>query len=337
LFWALKGGGGGTFGVVTRLTLRTHELPKTFGFVVATISAATDGAFQRLVGRFMDFYADHLHNPHWGEIVNLKPDKVLEIQLSFQGLDQSEAEAVWQPFLKWVTDSGTEFTFTMRPVIRAIPATKRWDVAFIKERAPNAILFDNRSGAPQENVYWSANLSEAGHFIYGYASAWLPGSLLRSDQRQRLVDGLIAASRHSKIELHFQKGLAGGADEAIAMTKDTSTNPAVTEAFVLAIAGSEGPPAFPGLIGHEPDFSNARKSADAVAGAMSEIQKLAPDAGSYVAESDYFLGDWQQAYWGSNYPRLLAIKEKYDPSGLFFVHHGVGSESWSADGFSRLS
>ncbi len=33
LFWALKGGGGGTFGVVTRLTLRTHELPETMGGV----------------------------------------------------------------------------------------------------------------------------------------------------------------------------------------------------------------------------------------------------------------------------------------------------------------
>src|ERR1700737_4015613 len=27
LFWALKGGGGGSFGVVTRVTLRTHALP----------------------------------------------------------------------------------------------------------------------------------------------------------------------------------------------------------------------------------------------------------------------------------------------------------------------
>ena len=111
----------------------------------------------------------------------------------------------------------------------------------------------------------------------------------------------------------------------------------VTDAFVLAIAGSEGPPAFPGLIGHEPDFSNARKSAEAVAKAVREIQKLAPDGGSYVAESDYFLRDWQRGYWGSNYPKLLAIKKKYDPSGLFFVHHGVGSKGWSADGFSRLS
>jgi FAD/FMN-containing dehydrogenase len=27
LFWALKGGGGGTFGVVSKVTVRTHDLP----------------------------------------------------------------------------------------------------------------------------------------------------------------------------------------------------------------------------------------------------------------------------------------------------------------------
>ena len=32
-----------------------------------------------------------------------------------------------------------------------------------------------------------------------------------------------------------------------------------------------------------------------------------------------------------------AVKRQYDPSGLFFVHHGVGSEAWSADGFTRLA
>jgi len=31
LFWALKGGGGGSWGVVTRVTLRTHPLPEYFG------------------------------------------------------------------------------------------------------------------------------------------------------------------------------------------------------------------------------------------------------------------------------------------------------------------
>src|SRR6202034_906402 len=57
---------------------------------------------------------------------------------------------------------------------------------------------------------------------------------------------------------------------------------------------------------------------------------------SYVWETDYFQPHWQEAFWGDNYDRLLAIKTKYDPDGLFVLHHGVGSEDWSADGFTRL-
>jgi hypothetical protein len=64
---------------------------------------------------------------------------------------------------------------------------------------------------------------------------------------------------------------------------------------------------------------------------------VAPDAGAYVAESSFFEPEWQRAYWGSNYARLPEIKKKYDPGGLFFVHHGVGSEEWSADGFTRVA
>lgn len=43
----------------------------------------------------------------------------------------------------------------------------------------------------------------------------------------------------------------------------------------------------------------------------------------------------QHALLGANYQRLKMIKATYDPDGLFFVHHGVGSEDWSDDGFER--
>jgi FAD/FMN-containing dehydrogenase len=336
LFWALKGGGGGTFGVVTRVTLRTHELPALFGFVSMTIDASSTAAFRRLLARFLTLYAEDLHDPHWGEIVNVRPGNTLDIQMSFQGLDKPQAESLWQPFLRWVADAASDLRLANAPTIRVLPAMHRWDAAYIKQRAPTAILSDDRSGAPSENVFWSANLSEAGHFIHGFDSVWLPASLLRQGRREQLADALIAASRHSNVELHFQKGLAGGLEEVITAARQTAMNPAVLDAFVLAIVASEGRPAYPGLPGHEPDLAEARRNAGKIVEAIRELRKIAPGSGSYVAESSFFERDWQDSYWGANYPRLLSIKRKYDPGGLFFVHHGVGSEEWSPDGFTRL-
>jgi FAD/FMN-containing dehydrogenase len=337
LFWALKGGGGGTFGVISRVTLRTHELPAFFGFVSVTIQAKSDAAFFDLVARFMSFYAVSLHNRHWGEIANVRPGNRLDIQMSFQGLDESQADSTWASFLRWVAERGDELVFTQAASIRVGPAAHRWDVAYIKDRAPRAILFDDRPGSPERNAFWSANLSEAGHFIHGFESLWLPASLLEPDRQERLIRALVDAARHSTVELHFQKGLSGGSEAAIAAARDTPMNPAVVDAFALAIVASEGPPAYPGLRGHEPDFADARKNARRVAAAMGELKKLAPGSGSYVAESDFFESQWQRAYWGSNYARLLEIKRKYDPAGLFFVRHGVGSEDWSEDGFARIA
>jgi FAD/FMN-containing dehydrogenase len=337
LFWALKGGGGGSFGVVTRLTLRTHELPELFGYVGATIHAASAAAMRRLLGRFIEFYAEHLMTPDWGEIVTIRPGWRLEISMSSLGLDDKQVEAIWRPFLQWVSEAGEELVFLTPALIVSGPARHRWDPAFLRTHLSGAIRFDDRPGASQDNIYWSANVSEAGHFIYGYESAWLPATLLRPERREQLADALFAASTLASVELHFQKGLAGAPAEVIAAARETATNGAMLEAFVLAIIASEGPPAYPGLPGYTPDMVLARRAAEQVASAMVTLRKVAPNAGSYVAESSFFERDWQHRYWGSNYDRLLAIKQKYDPDGLFFVHHGVGSEAWSADGFTRVS
>ena len=99
LFWGLKGGGGGSLGVVTRLTLRVHELPENFGAVNMTIKAGSDAAYRRLIGLIVAFYARSLMNPHWGEQIRFRPNNVLRISMVFQGLTRGEARAVWQPFL----------------------------------------------------------------------------------------------------------------------------------------------------------------------------------------------------------------------------------------------
>jgi FAD/FMN-containing dehydrogenase len=335
LFWALKGGGGGSFGVVTRLTLRTHALPAFVGGVNLTVRAASDQAYRRLIGEMMRFYSTALFNPNWGEQIIFRRGNGLAIAMVFQGIGQREAEQAWRPFLDWLGASPQDFTIVAPPWIAAVPARRFWDPAFLKT-LPGVVLADDRAGAPEGNVYWAGNRGEAGQVLHGYQSAWLPAALLHKDRREQFCDALFAASRHWSVSLHVNKGLAGAPPEAVVAARETATNPLVLDAFALAISGAEGPPAYPGIPGHEPDAALARTHAAAIGRAMNELRKLLPSVGSYVSEGDFFDAAWRESYWGPNYARLLAIKDKYDPDGLFFVHHGVGSERWSPDGFTRL-
>jgi hypothetical protein len=213
LFWALKGGGG--FGVVTSVTLRTHALPEYFGGVFATIHANSDDAYRRLIVKTVEFCAEALFNPHWGEQIRIGRGYVA-ISMVFQGLDQQQAAAVWKPFFDWVAASPQDFALVSPLQVLAGPARRFWDPALLKS-IPGVVIADDRPGAPAGNIFWADNLGEAGAVWQVYQSAW------------------------------------------------------------------------------------------------------------------------QDAPWGENYARLRVVKDKYDPGGLFFLHHGVGSEDWSADGFRRTN
>jgi len=335
LFWAIKGGGGGSFGVVTKLTLRTHELPALFGAAILTIRATSDAAFQRLIAQFVNFYSDSLFNPHWGEGVTFGPKNTFAITMVSQGLDKQQAETVWQPFLDWVSGSPQDFTLASAPIIGSIPARGWWDADYRRKNLPNTVHTDDRPGAPETHMWWVGNQNEVGIFWHGFQSAWLPAALLQKDQQQGLCDALFAASRHWIVHVQFNKGLAGAPPEAIAAARDTAMNPAVVDAFALVIIAGGRPGTYPGIPGYTPDLAVARQNAGKIDKSMDELRKVVPDPGSYVSESNFFEQSWQQSYWSTNYPRLRAVKAKYDPAGLFFVHHGVGSEEWSPDGFTR--
>lgn len=47
-----------------------------------------------------------------------------------------------------------------------------------------------------------------------------------------------------------------------------------------------------------------------------------------MLQADASEPNWQLSFWGSNYDRLLVIKQKYDPSDVFYAHNAVGSEYW---------
>jgi len=61
------------------------------------------------------------------------------------------------------------------------------------------------------------------------------------------------------------------------------------------------------------------------------------DSGAYSNEADVREPNFQVTFFGKNYARLSAIKAKYDPKDMFIVGAGVGSERWDSAGMCTAS
>jgi FAD/FMN-containing dehydrogenase len=325
LFWALRGGGGGTFGVVTKMTLRTHPMPETFGAAIGTIAASSDAGYRRLIREFVGFFADRLDNEHWGEQIRFAEDNTMQVALTTVGLDEAEARSSWEPFSAWLARHADDYSGDI--FFAAERFARMWDVDWWTANLPDVVVVDSRPGQARRFYWWATNQGEVSHFLDAYRSRWLPRALFEGSDADRLADMLFEASRHWHFTLHMNKALWGAAPEAQARDRQTSINPAVFDASALLIMASNRQHAFPGVPGREPDLESGRANVARIDAAMQRIGEVAPASGSYVNETDYFEPDWQRSFWGDNYPRLLDIKRHYDPSNVFRVHHGVGSET----------
>ena len=97
------------------MTLRTHALPEFFGGAFATVRATSDDAYRRLVAKTVEFYAQALFNPHWGEQIGFGPGGVVAISMVFQGL----TSATGRGCLASVFRLGLRFASGFRPRVGA--------------------------------------------------------------------------------------------------------------------------------------------------------------------------------------------------------------------------
>lgn len=66
------------------------------------------------------------------------------------------------------------------------------------------------------------------------------------------------------------------------------------------------------------------------------MKQRAPHTGAYMNEADRLDPDWEVDFYGANYPKLLAIKNHRDPSSVFYCPTCVGSAAWAETGSGRL-
>ena len=334
IFWAIRGGGGGTFGVVTKVTLKTHALPNYFGIVSGSISANNDESYQKLVQQFLIFFRQQLNNEHWGEQFSFHSNNTIQLTLLFQGLNKKQVEKIWSPLRNWIAKHPDSYTMQMN--IEIVPADKMWDDVYLAKHIPTWISNNQSEQASKGEYWWTPNTQEVSKYWYTYQSWWLPLAFFADNHIKQASDTLFQASRHVTVTLHINKGLAGASPDAIRHGRETSINPAVYDAAALAIMGSGNNQVYPQLKNHEVNLQEAKQIVQYTQQAMHLLMKAAPQSGAYVNEADYFQKDWQTVFWGKNYAKLLQIKRKYDPAGVFYCHHCVGSEEWSDDGMCKI-
>lgn len=63
-------------------------------------------------------------------------------------------------------------------------------------------------------------------------------------------------------------------------------------------------------------------------GYMQGWRDVTPGSGSYINEGDAQDWEWKEAFFGSNYERLARVKREWDPEGVFWAIGGVGSDEW---------
>lgn len=314
LFYALRGGGGGTFGVVVRVTIRTFpNVPVIFYNLNVTSTAANPHfwdawtAWHAALPSLNDAGGSgyYFTNPNLPLNANTSVSSLISL-LIFP--EQTNVTAVEQHYLPLLSK------------LRKIPEIQVSNIGF---PVPNiSSTFELLLAGPQYDSTGSTAM---------LASRLYSKDLLTSqDGPARLTEAWksLGLAPGSTIVGHV---VAGGAVVANGDKIDSAVNPAWRKT-VTHLLFSGGWKATATLAEQQAIIKNMTEVQIPILRSVEGEDKM----GAYLNEANGYEPGFQQSFWGSHYPRLYKIKQKWDPTGLFIARRGVGSEDWDDAGLCRV-
>jgi FAD/FMN-containing dehydrogenase len=294
LFWASRGGGGGNFGVVSEFSFQAHPVGELGLFtLVWPSSSASD-----VLGAFME----------WGK------DAPLEVWANYL-LGSGNAES--GPISVRVTGvySGplSALESLLVPLIASVPTspvyTYRGETDYL-----SAMLVE--AGCDGDTVAQCHLAGSSGGGILTRSSFAARSNFLLSPLSDNGVSAAVAA-----VTARREIGVAGSGGLAFTLTGGTINDvaPAAT-AFVHRNTRF--------LLEYNAGWPSG-SPASVVSANRSWLNETWVTMQPYVSEQAYQnyidpeLTDWSTAYYGSNYPRLVEIKSRYDPDNFFHFAQSI--------------
>lgn len=301
LFWALRGGGAGSWGVIVSATFRTFP---TFNATISLVlMVANDTA---AIGSVIAAHAKHIFD--WDDLYmgqyfyayeNTTADAyMLSLVSYFPRISPDEASAALKPFL----DDAEEFG---QIVVQQYNETNINDEVTADD--------DGVNGGVGSNVVLGSRLIPASTYrdhpdTFGHVYT------------QLFDAGAVVVLGHL---------VAGGKVSENACI-DSAIHPAWRTAkthIVLANIWEDS-----ASLSNISSIQNAFKDSQ-----LPILEQIAGSSGAaYSNEADSLEEDFKTTFFGPHYPRLEDIKRRYDPNDLFIVAAGVGSDKWDKDGLCRV-
>jgi FAD/FMN-containing dehydrogenase len=292
LFWALRGGGGGNFGVTTSFTFRTHATRPVQFF-------SLDWSFAESLAVFAGWqsWARSLPDEIWSGLTFWAGEAPpAEISLNVHGLSLGDAGALERSLDALVARVG-------------LPPSSRQQ----RSLTYRGLILDQAGcdGLTVSQCHVRGQTSDARLDRSAFAASsdifdnWLPEAGV-----QALLDALSARHAPGKIGgVIFD--LMGGAVNRVApdATAFVHRNAAFTAQYLASYA--------PGTAAAVLD-----DAAQWVHG-MRAVMSAWSNGRAYQNYVDPLITNWQEAYYGPNYPRLVRAKAQYDPESVFQLPQGI--------------
>ncbi|KAH6615155.1 hypothetical protein C7974DRAFT_60153 [Boeremia exigua] len=328
LFWALRGGGAGQYGVVTEYVIKHYPAPSNVVFGSFTIkpryntnashenSWATIAAYFSHLPDLMDAQLAGAATVASGtSAAKFFPD--LASQQPFNGLALNQVfwafnttpealEALVQPVIEELnpgnsTNSSVAISLSVSTFndYKSFYSAISGDNVAGGESVTSSRLLGRREllDTPQSDVvkYLKIAMANQDATQGTFATIGLQGGPGVRDQPEQRWGALLPAWRSAY--LHF----------------------IATGAIVDSVAAG-----------------SPKKALDAAAKYYEEVKEpmwreWAPDSGAYMNEANPYNKDFAKDFYGKGYEKLKSIKAKYDPAESLFVLAGVGSDGWNYD------
>lgn len=305
LFTALRGGGGGTFGVVVSATIKAHPTRPVLAHTLDVVSL--DGSIAPLLNTSSYALSKYPLLSDEGFAGNAQIIKTAGEALyghTFIKLIESNSSAAHakQVMTQQLVNTLAQSNNTSLYVKSSFTLFSSFQEYFLgsgkhEATASNNLIMTSRFFDKKAMLYQQKKLSSMLHTLFS-------------------ADGPVHAAS-SVLEVC----LVGGG-HVLHPAPYTSVNPAWRRTYMIA----EHLDFWPANYGSQ---EIRQIKVDATFRKLKAMKAAAPDTGTYLNEADGYDPDWKRDWYGDRYHWLQTVKQEYDPDEVFWCWRCVGSEGWN--------